>query len=163
MRASAEIVIERPMEAVWEWASDPAQLAPLGGGVARCASPASPGGRPLHRALERGGDTEELRDRRATPPRRQVVRARRPAGGPFEGTLELSEDVRGTRVRHTVDAGPEDALARFLFAVAGPLVRRSARRRIAAQLARLKDDGGAGGGALGREALDASSRRPARS
>jgi uncharacterized protein YndB with AHSA1/START domain len=23
MRVSAEIVIERPMEAVWEWASDP--------------------------------------------------------------------------------------------------------------------------------------------
>ena len=95
MRASAEIVIERPMEAVWEWASDP------------------------------------------DPPRRQVVRA---VSGrfPFEGTLELYEDVGGTRVRHTVEAGPEDALARFLFVAARPLVRRSMRRRIEAQLARLK-------------------------
>jgi hypothetical protein len=58
---------------------------------------------------------------------------------PFEGTLDLSEHVMGTRVRQTVDAGPEDALARFVFAVASPLVRRSMRRRIAAQLARLKE------------------------
>jgi hypothetical protein len=57
---------------------------------------------------------------------------------PFEGTLELFGDVGGTRVRHTVDAGPEDALARLLFVVARPMVRRSMRRRIEAQLARLK-------------------------
>ena len=41
-------------------------------------------------------------------------------------------------MRHTVDAGPEDALARLLFVVARPIVRRSMRRRIEAQLARLK-------------------------
>ena len=57
---------------------------------------------------------------------------------PFEATLELFEDVAGTRVRHTVDAGPEDALARVVFVVARPIVRRSMRRRIEAQLARLK-------------------------
>jgi hypothetical protein len=34
--------------------------------------------------------------------------------------------------------GPEDALARFLFIAARPLVRSSMRRRIEAQLARLK-------------------------
>jgi hypothetical protein len=119
MRASAEIVIERPVEAVWRWASDPQHW---------------------HRWEE---DLAEVRAEdyeivESAPPRRQMVRA---VSGrhPFEGTLELSEDVGGTRVRHTVDAGPEDALARFLFVAARPLVRRSMRRRIEAQLARLKE------------------------
>jgi hypothetical protein len=118
MRASAEIVIERPMEAVWRWASDPAHW---------------------HRWEEDLGEirAEDYEIAESTPPRRQVVRA---VTGrfPFEGALELSEDVGGTRVRHTVDAGPEDALARFLFVAARPLVRRSMRRRIEAQLGRLK-------------------------
>jgi hypothetical protein len=117
VRASAEIVIERPMEAVWQWASDPSQW----------------------QHWEEVGDIapDDYQIAESTPPRRQVVRS---VSGrhPFEGTLELSEAVGGTRVRHTVSVGPEDALARFVFAVAGPLVRRSMRRRIAAQLARLK-------------------------
>jgi hypothetical protein len=117
MRASAEVVIERPMEAVWRWASDPEHW---------------------HRWDEDLGEIrpEDYEIAESTPPRRQVVRA---MSGRFEGTMELSEDVGGTRVRHTVDAGPEDALARFLFAAARPLVRRSMRRRIEAQLARLKE------------------------
>jgi hypothetical protein len=118
MRASAEIVIERPREAVWKWASDP---------------------RHWHRWEDTLGEvaTDDYEIAASDPPRRQVVRA---VSGrfPFEGTLELSHDVGGTRVRHTVDAGPEDALARFLFVVARPMVRRSMRRRIEAQLARLK-------------------------
>jgi len=118
MRAYAETVIERPMEAVWQWASDP---------------------RHWHfwdeETDEQGGAGYEVSE--SSPPRRQVVRS---VSGqfPFEGTLELSEDVGGTRVRQTVSVGPEDALARFLFVVGRPLVRRSMRRRIAAQLARLK-------------------------
>jgi hypothetical protein len=119
MRAAAEIVIDRPMDAVWRWASDPEHW---------------------HRWEEDLGDVraEDYEVVESTPPRRQVVRA--VAGRfPFEGTLELSEDVGGTRVRHSVDAGPEDGLARFLFVAARPVVRRSMRRRIEAQLARLKE------------------------
>ena len=119
MRASAEIVIQRPREAVWRWASEPAEW---------------------HRWEYALGEvaTDDYEIAESDPPRRQVVRA---VSGrfPFEGTLELSEDVGGTRVRHTVDAGPEDALARVLFVFARPLVRRSMRRRIEAQLARLKE------------------------
>ena len=118
MRASAEIVIERPMEAVWRWASDPEHW---------------------HRWEEDLGEVrpEHYEIAESTPPRRQVMRAT--AGrSPFEGTLELSNAVGGTRARHTVDARPEDALARFVFVAARPLVRRSMRRRIEAQLARLK-------------------------
>jgi hypothetical protein len=118
MRASAEIVIDRPVQAVWEWASDPSHW---------------------HRwepdVSELEADAYEIAEQ--DPPRRQVVRS---VTGefPFESTLELSSDVGGTRVRQTVVAGPEDALARFVFAVAGPLVRRSMRKRIAGQLERLK-------------------------
>src|SRR5215216_5216397 len=119
MRASAEIVIERPMEAVWRWASDPAHW---------------------HRWEQDLGEirTEDYEITESEAPRRQVVRA---VSGrfPFEATLELSEDVGGTRVRHAVEAGPEDTLARLVFVVARPLVRRSMRRRIEAQLGRLKE------------------------
>ena len=116
MRASAEIVIERPVEAVWRWASDPEHW---------------------HRWEEHLGEirAEDYEIAESSTPRRQVVRA---VSSRFEGTLELSEDVGGTRVRHTVEAGAEDALARFLFVAARPLLRRSMRRRIEAQLARLK-------------------------
>jgi hypothetical protein len=118
MRASAETVIERPIAAVWEWASDPRnwqyweeQLGEAGTGVYEVAE--------------------------SSPPRRQVVRS---VSGPyrFEGTLELFEDVGGTRVRQTVVSAPVDALGRLVSLVARPLVRRSMRRHIAAQLARLK-------------------------
>jgi hypothetical protein len=118
VRASAEIVIERPVEAVWEWASDPRHWHQWEPDL----SEVDP------------GDYEIVKK---AAPRRQVVRS--VAGRfPFESTLELSPDVGGTRVRQTVTAGPEDALARFMFIVARPLVRRSMRRRIAGQLARLK-------------------------
>ena len=118
MRASAEIVIERPVEAVWEWASDPRHWH-------RCEPDLS------------GIDPDAYEIVEKTAPRRQVVRSAAGAS-PFESTLELSPDVGGTRVRETVSAGPDDALARFLFVVARPLVRRGMRKRIAAQLARLK-------------------------
>jgi hypothetical protein len=118
MRASAEIVIERPIEAVWKWASDPRNWPQWEDNLSEVSIMD-------HEIAE------------SSPPHRQVVRS--VAGArPFEGTLELSQDVMGTRVRQTVEAGAEDALARVVFAIGWPLVRRSMRRRIAAQLARLK-------------------------
>ena len=119
MRASAQIVIERPIEAVWRWASDPRNWPQWEEDLAQISIM----------------DYEIAESR---PPRRQVVRSVSGAR-PFEGTLELSEDVMGTRVRHTVDAGPEDALARVAFVLGWPLVRRSMRRRVAGQLDRLKE------------------------
>ena len=141
MKASAEIVIERPVAAVWEWAADPRQWHRWQGGVrdvlvegelgegTRFTSTHDYGGRPQEVEFE-------VAERRA--PRLQVVRS--VSGGfPFEGRLELSGDVGGTRVRQTVDAGPEDGLARLAFIVARPYVRRTMRRAIADQLARLKE------------------------
>jgi hypothetical protein len=118
MRASAETVIERPMAAVWEWASDPRHWHFWDEDVG-----------------ESGSAVYEVSE--SSPPRRQVVRS---LSGPFrfEGTLELFEDVGGTRVRQTVVSAPVDVPGRLVSLVAGPLVRRSMRRRIAAQLARLK-------------------------
>jgi hypothetical protein len=117
MRASAEIVVERPREAVWRWATDPEHWHYW---------------RPGAHAGVRSYEVSE-----SSPPSRQVVRAL--SGPRFEGTLELFEDVAGTRVRQTVSAGPNDALARFVFVFARPLARRDMRRQIEAQLARLKE------------------------
>jgi hypothetical protein len=136
-------VIERPLEAVWEWAADPRNWHRWQDEVRDVRFPGEPrAGVRFTAFLEHGGAVEErafeLVER--TPPRRQVVRSlEEPEVWFYEGTLELSEDVGGTRVRQTMDSGPEDSLERVMIAVAGPLVRRSARRRIAAQLARLKE------------------------
>jgi uncharacterized membrane protein len=140
VKASAEIVVERPVEAVWQWASDPRNWPRWQDGVhdVQVSGELQPGAR-FTSGHDYGGSSHqveyELVERR--PPRRQVVRSMT-GGFPFEGTLELAEDVGGTRVRQTVTAGPEDALSRLLFVTARPLVRRSMRRRIAAQLRRLK-------------------------
>ena len=143
MRASAEIVIERPLEAVWEWAADPRNWHRWQHEVREVRFPGEPrAGVRFTASLEHGGEVEEweLEIVERTPPRRQVVRSLEgPAVRFYEGTLELSEDVGGTRVRQAMDSGPEDTLERVVIAIAGPFVRRSARRRIAAQLARLKE------------------------
>ena len=119
MRASAETVIERPREAVWRWASDPANWDRWQ------ADPED--------AL---GGVYEVTE--SAPPRRQVLRAVS-GSARFESTLELFEDVSGTRVRQTVDAGPNDSIARLAFVFARPLARRDIRRQIEAQLGRLKE------------------------
>ena len=119
MRASAEIVIERPLEAVWRWAADPEHWDRWEDELGEVYP----------------GDYEIIDSRR---PRRQVVRSVS-GRAPFEATLELSEDVGGTRGRQSVSAGPGDPLARLVFVFARPLARRDMRRRIEAQLARLKE------------------------
>ena len=119
MRVSAEIVIERPREAVWRWASDPAN-------------------RDRWRADPAGAPAGAYEVTESEPPRRQVLEA---VSGPprFVSTLELFEDVRGTRVHQTVDAGPSDAISRIAFLFARPLVRRDMRREVESQLSRLKE------------------------
>ena len=134
MRASAEIVVERPRKAVWEWATNPKHWHQWEGDV----SAETAGDRITARYVygqETGIAVYEISE--STPPRRQVVRS---VSGPyrFEGTLELFEHVGGTRVRQTAVVGPKDALTRLVFVMAWPLVRVSMRRRIRGQLERLK-------------------------
>jgi len=135
LRATAEIVVDRPPAAVWEWASDPGHWHEWQEGVTDVSADGARFTSSYAYGPHSGSAVYEIVER--TPPRRQVVRS---VSGPFrfEGTLELAPDVGGTRVRQTVVTGPEDALARFVFAVAAPLVRRSIRRGIAQQLERLK-------------------------
>jgi carbon monoxide dehydrogenase subunit G len=135
MRAAAEIVIERPVAAVWEWAADPHRWHEWQDGVTDVSADGDRFTSRYAYGPHTGRAVYEIVER--TPPRRQVVRS---VSGPFqfEGTLELSPDVGGTRVRQTVVTGPDDTLARVVFAVAGPLVRLSIRRGIARQLERLK-------------------------
>jgi hypothetical protein len=142
MRASAEVVVERPLQVVWTWAADPRNWVNWLEGVhdVRIAGRLERGCR-ISSRYDYGGQTHvfvyEVVER--DPPRRQVVRA---LSGPFpfESSLELGEDTLGTHVCHTVDAGPDSTFTRFLFAVGGPLLRRSMRGRIRTQLERLKTE-----------------------
>jgi carbon monoxide dehydrogenase subunit G len=140
MRAEAEIVVDRPLRVVWTWASDPRNWENWLEGVhdVRLVGRLSEGGRVVSRYRHAGELHEfeyEIVER--DPPRRQLVRA---VSGPFafESALALSEDPRGTRVRYSADAGADSAFTGFVFAVGGKLVRRSMRRRMEAQLERLK-------------------------
>jgi hypothetical protein len=134
VKASAEIVVDRPPAAVWQWASDPRHWHEWQKGLTEVSADGDRFTSRYAYGPRSGIAVYEIAER--VPPRRQVVRS--VSGFHFESTLELSPDVGGTRVRQTVVTGPEDALARFVFAVAAPLVRRSMRMRIARQLERLK-------------------------
>jgi uncharacterized protein YndB with AHSA1/START domain len=141
VKAAAEIVVDRPLEVVWRWAADPRHWENWLDGVrdVRVEGRLVEGGR-LSSRYEYGGRVHDfeyelvVRD----PPRRQLVRS---LDGPFsfESELELGEHPRGTLVRQTVDAGADSRFTAFLFAIAGPLLRRGLRRRIGAQLRRLKE------------------------
>jgi carbon monoxide dehydrogenase subunit G len=141
MRATAEVVVERPLEAVWLWAADPRNWENWLDGVhdVELHGRLEEGAR-LTSRYDYGGRTHrieyEIVERR--PSRRQVVRT--VAGPfPFEGTLELAEEAEGTRVRQTIDAGSDSPLTTVLFALGGPLLRRSMRRRIHSQLERMRE------------------------
>jgi hypothetical protein len=141
VRAAAEIVVDRPLEVVWRWAADPRNWENWQEGVrdVHVQGRLVEGGRIASR-YEYGGRVHDfeyelvLRD----PPRRQLVRS---LEGPFafESELLLSEHARGTLVRQRVDAGPDGRFTAFLYAVGGPFLRHGLRRRIRAQLRRLKD------------------------
>ena len=140
MKATGEIVVERPIEVVWRWAADPRNWENWLEGVhdVEVDGLLAEGSRLSSRYVYGGQDHEfvyEIVERRQ--PRRQLVRS---VSGPFpfEGTLELAEEAAGTRVRQTFDAGPDSLFTRVWFAVAGPLLRRGMRRRLDEQLARLK-------------------------
>jgi hypothetical protein len=141
VRAAAEVVVDRPLEVVWHWAADPRNWENWQEGVSdvRVAGRLVEGGRIASR-YEYGGSVHEFEYELVVrePPRRQLVRS---LEGPFafESELELREHACGTLVRQTVAAGPDSRFTAFLYAVAGPLLRRGLRRRIAAQLRRLKE------------------------
>ena len=141
MRAVAEIVVDRPLEVVWRWAADPRNWENWLDGVhdVRVEGRLVEGGRIASR-YEYGGRLHDfeyeivVRD----PPRRLLVRSLE-GPFPFESDLELSEHARGTLVHQAFDAGPDSRFTAFLFKIAGPLVRQTLRRRMQAQLGRLKE------------------------
>jgi hypothetical protein len=141
VKAAAEIVVDRPLEVVWRWAADPRNWENWQEGVrdVRVEGRLVEGGRVSSRYEYGGGmhDFEyELVVRDA--PRRQVVRS---LDGPFrfESELLLSEHARGTLVRQAVDAGADGRFIAFLYAAGAPVMRHGLRRRIKAQLLRLKE------------------------
>jgi hypothetical protein len=142
VRAGAEVIVERPLEVVWNWAADPRNWERWLDGVhdVRLEGRLAEGARVMS-AYDYGGRSHEFvyEISERTVPRRQLVRS---LSGPFafEGLLELSEAPGGTRVRQTVDAGADGALTRVLFAAGGPLLRRAMRRRVRQQLERLRTE-----------------------
>jgi polyketide cyclase/dehydrase/lipid transport protein len=141
VRAAATTVVDRPREVVWQWAADPRNWENWQEGVrdVRVSGRLVAGARIASRYEYGGGVHEfeyELVERE--PPRRQLVRS---LEGPFsfQSELELREHARGTLVRQTVEAGPDSRFTAFLYVLLGPFLRRGLRRRIEAQLRRLKE------------------------
>jgi Polyketide cyclase / dehydrase and lipid transport len=140
VRAAAEIVVDRPLEVVWRWAADPRNWENWQEGVrdVRVEGRLVEGGQ-ISSRYEYGGSVHDFRYELVLrdPPRRQLVRS---LDGPFrfESELLLSEHALGTLVRQAVDAAPDGRFTGFLYAVGAPFVRHGLRRRIRAQLQRLK-------------------------
>jgi uncharacterized protein YndB with AHSA1/START domain len=140
LKATSEIVVERPIEVVWRWAADPRNWENWLEGVHDVEVEGRLGqGSRIASRYDYGGEIHhfvyEVVER--TAPRRQVVRS---VSGPFpfEGVLELGEEAGGTRVRQTFDAGADSLFSKIMFKVAAPALRPGMRRRLDDQLERLK-------------------------
>jgi hypothetical protein len=141
LTASAEVFVRRDVHRVWDVVSDAEKLDLWADGVrgTRWTSEARGVGATFENDYTYGGRTDRVTYAVVdhAPPRRRTVRA---TSGPypFEGTLALEATGGGTCVRHTVTAGADGGCTAILFTVLSPVLRMMMRRRLRAELERLR-------------------------
>ncbi|MCI0440791.1 MAG: SRPBCC family protein [Chloroflexi bacterium] len=142
MEASADLVINRPIEDVWAYVSNIENMDKWVNGVSepRRASEGEFGeGSAFTSKYTYNKKTYDMAYEvtRFDPPRQMIVRSRsRPF--PFEGDLELERVGNLTRVTNTIDAGAYTTALYLWFAVFGPILRIFMRRQLRKELAKLK-------------------------
>ncbi len=141
LTASAEVFVRRDVHRVWDVVSDAEKLDAWADGVrgTRWTSGLRGVGATFESDYTCGGRTDRVTYAvvEHAPPRRLTVRA---TSGPypFEGTVALEAAGGGTCVRHTVTAGTDGGCTTLLFVLFGPVLRVMMRRRLRAELERLR-------------------------
>ena len=141
MQASATIDIDRPVEDVFEYVSDPHNMEAWVVGVsdvtlvdedpsrvgARFESDYTYGGRTVRMAYEVTA---------YDPPERYATRGEGPF--PFSGELELEATPSGTRVTNRIDAASDGLFTSLMFTLLRPVARRMMARRLREELESLR-------------------------
>ncbi len=142
MKASVQIVIDRPIDKVWAFVADVKNMEGWVAGVTEVTVTSlgafGVGSTFTSEYSYQGRTTDvsyEVVEWR--PPEWQVVRS---ASGPlpFRGSIEIETVAERTRLTHIVEAGPDRVGARLIFAVFGPLIRAGMRRQLRQELRLLK-------------------------
>ncbi len=142
MKASASIVIDKPISEVWDFVSNIENMDKWVNGV-REPKPISGGewgvGSTFESGYEYAGKTHRITYEitEFDPPCRISMRS---TSGPFpfEGWTELSEDKDGTRVVNAIDAKPTNTLLTVWFALLGVILRMMMRIQLRKELTLLK-------------------------
>lgn len=143
MRASASILIHKPVEQVFDYVANVEKMDEWVIGVSepRRTSPGDyDAGSTFTSKYAYGGKTHviDYETIEFDPPWRHAVRATR-GPFPFEGAVDLEQTPGGTLVTNTIDAGPDGRATRIIFALAGPLLRRLMRKQLLRELEKLRE------------------------
>lgn len=142
MNASATIDINRPIDDVFAYISDPENMETWAEGVSdvRVTDDPTEVGSRFESAYTYGGRTVEMAYEVTTcePPTRYSIRGAGPF--PFDGELTLTEQGDVTRVRHTIDAASDGLVTSIMFTVFAPLTRRMMAKRLREELEALRSE-----------------------
>ncbi len=143
MRSSANIVIDAPIETVFDFVADPENMDRWITGVTnpKTTSEGEFGvGSTFASDYTYAGKTHSVVYRivEFESPRRTAMEW---TSGPFpfETATELEPAGEGVRVTHTIDAGPNNRAIAVWFALFGPLLRPLMRRQLRKELRTLKE------------------------
>ena len=143
MRASASLVIDVPIQAVFDFVADIENMDMWINGVTapkRTSEGEFGVGSTFESDYTYAGRTHSVAYRTIEfnrPTRTASVWTSGPF--PFEAVTELEPSGEGTRITHTIDAGPNNRAVAIWFVVFGPILRPLMRRQLRRELLSLKE------------------------
>jgi hypothetical protein len=142
MDATATILVKRELEDVFEYIADPLNQDEWVDGVSEphlITDGQVAKGSKYGFKYTYGGGTHDVVTEVCLydPPKAFGVRSR-DGPFPFRGMVTLTKDREGTLVSNTIDAESDGLFTSFMFAVFGPLMRRSMRKQLRKELEVLK-------------------------
>ena len=143
MKATAETAIERPVQEVWDYVSDVANMDNWVDGV-EGAHQVSEGSLGEGSVVEskysyRGKTFDMVYEVIRYEPGRYLGMKSTEGPFPYDGLLELGEEgAQKTRVLNTIEVGTDSWFTSFMFTVLAPLMRSLMRRQLGKELSQLK-------------------------
>ena len=142
--ASAELVMDHPVEAVWEFVSNIENFGRWAEGVEgpRWTSEGERGvGSTYESKYTYAGKTHEV-EYEVTEFRAPVRFGSKTTAGPFpyQGTITIEKVDGGTKVTHDMMAGSDGAITAFMFTYLRPLLRPLMRKRLLKELQAMSDE-----------------------
>jgi uncharacterized protein YndB with AHSA1/START domain len=143
MKATAKIVVDRPIEEVWDYIADVENMERWVVGVSETAkvNDIDGVGARYESKYTYAGKTHDMAYEVTSfePPTRFAITA--PTGPfAFDAELELRETGQGTELTNVLDAGADSRFTTVMFTVLRPLMRWIMARQLKKELVTLKED-----------------------